>query len=252
MNMNMSPFVRENLSDKVRRSLYEYIDNLDSNADTKLPSENQIAQSYGVSRVTVRRALDELEQEGIIMRIHGRGTFVNPQYKQFKINLGVSQEISELISKSGYKIMIKLAAYSEIKSDIVEASALGITVGDEIIAIEKAYYADGHLAILCQDYMPKSLFFKNPERADFEKESSYNVLREKAGRLAIRDWIQIQNDKVSNVSTVSGLEKEFEKDVLLEIHGRVYDQDNEPILYGKVYYNTDYIRFNLVRNIVAY
>lgn len=250
--MDMRPFVKENLSDKVKRSLYEYIENMDFEQGTKLPPENEIAKSYGVSRVTVRRALDELEQEGLLLRIHGRGTFVNPLTRQFKINLAVSQEISELISKSGYEIKIRLAAYKEEGCDVMVASALGVQVGEPVIALEKGYYADGHLAILCQDYMAVSLFTKHPEKDDFINHSSYDVIRTHAGKLVVRDWIQIQNCRVSKMRSMSGLEKEFETDVLLEVIGRVYDQDNEQVLYGRVFYNTDYIRFNMVRNIIAY
>lgn len=250
--MKMSPFVKENLSDKVKRSLYEYIDNMDIDQGTKLPSENEIAKSYGVSRVTVRRALDELEQEGIVLRIHGRGTFVNPLSKQFKINLAVSQEISELISKSGYQIRIVLAAYEHTQCDLIIAKALGIPVGSPVIALEKGYYADGHLAIFCQDFIPMDIFSEMPRREDFEQYSSYDVLRQKAGKLVVRDWIQIQIANLDQLDTCSGLEREFEKESFLEILGRVYDQDNKPLLYGRVYYNTDYIRFNMVRNIIAY
>ena len=66
--MEMRPFLRKNLSDTVKAELYEYIDNLDLDKGTKLPPENTIAQNYGVSRVTVRRALDELEQAALIRR----------------------------------------------------------------------------------------------------------------------------------------------------------------------------------------
>ena len=124
--MEMRPFLRKNLSDTVKAELYEYIDNLDLDKGTKLPPENTIAQNYGVSRVTVRRALDELEQEGVIIRIHGRGTFVNPQAKQFKINLGVSQELGRLVDQSGYEMRICLTAVETAPADIIVAKALGI------------------------------------------------------------------------------------------------------------------------------
>lgn len=42
----------------------------------KLPPEDVIAQNLGVSRVTVKKSLTDLEQEGLIFRVHGRGTFV--------------------------------------------------------------------------------------------------------------------------------------------------------------------------------
>lgn len=44
--------------------------------DSKIPSENELCSMYGVSRVTVRRALDELVQDGYIVKLQGKGTFV--------------------------------------------------------------------------------------------------------------------------------------------------------------------------------
>lgn len=156
--MEMRPFLRKNLSDTVKAELYEYIDNLDLDKGTKLPPENTIAQNYGVSRVTVRRALDELEQEGVIIRIHGRGTFVNPQAKQFKINLGVSQELGRLVDQSGYEMRICLTAVETAPADIIVAKALGIPAESKVICVERAYYADGKLAILCQDTVAEDIF----------------------------------------------------------------------------------------------
>lgn len=44
-----------------------------------LPSESQLQQTYGVSRGTIRRALEILKAEGLVVTIAGRGTFVTPQ-----------------------------------------------------------------------------------------------------------------------------------------------------------------------------
>lgn len=250
--MEMRPFVRKNLSDTVKAELYDYIDNLDTEKGTKLPPENMIAQNYGVSRVTVRRALDELEQEGVIIRIHGRGTFVNPQAKQFKINLGVSQELSRLVDRSGYEMKICLKGVEEIPADIIIAKALEIPAGSTVICVERAYYADGHLAIVCQDYIAEELFTDLPAYEDWEESSSYDVVRTKAGKLVNRDWIQLKTILPSEMRSLSGIESEFECNSLLEFYGLTYGQDNQPIIYGRTYYHTDYIRFNLARNIVAF
>src|SRR4051812_43716641 len=44
---------------------------------TRLPSENEIAKTYGVSRMTARQAISELALEGLVTRVHGSGTFVS-------------------------------------------------------------------------------------------------------------------------------------------------------------------------------
>ena len=44
--------------------------------DTRLPSEAELAQQYGVARVTVRRALEQLRERGKVVTVHGRGNYV--------------------------------------------------------------------------------------------------------------------------------------------------------------------------------
>jgi GntR family transcriptional regulator len=47
--------------------------------DTRLPSEAELAVQYGVARVTVRRALEQLRERGKVVTVHGRGTYVAPE-----------------------------------------------------------------------------------------------------------------------------------------------------------------------------
>ena len=91
---------RQSLSDEVKKVLKEYIYSMDPHESTKLPSENEIAQNYGVSRVTVRKVLDELEQEGLIIRIHGRGTFVNSVATQMNVSLIPAKDYAQIIKDS--------------------------------------------------------------------------------------------------------------------------------------------------------
>ena len=74
--MNREPINKQNLSDAVAEKLREYIRSSDAPRSLKLPPEAVIGESMGVSRITVRRALSDLEQEGLIQRIHGRGTLI--------------------------------------------------------------------------------------------------------------------------------------------------------------------------------
>jgi len=50
--------------------------------DTRLPSETELSQQYGVARVTVRRAIEQLRERGKVVTVHGRGTYVaqNPGF----------------------------------------------------------------------------------------------------------------------------------------------------------------------------
>ncbi|PRC62302.1 GntR family transcriptional regulator, partial [Mycobacterium sp. ITM-2017-0098] len=64
------PLYRQ-LSDLLETRLVEH-----SNPGDKLPSEAELSQEFEVNRLTVRRALDELNQRGLIETVHGKGSFV--------------------------------------------------------------------------------------------------------------------------------------------------------------------------------
>jgi DNA-binding GntR family transcriptional regulator len=51
-------------------------------ADQRLPSENELAQHYGAARMTVRRAVRELRERGLVTVVSGKGTYVVPPDKR--------------------------------------------------------------------------------------------------------------------------------------------------------------------------
>ena len=80
LNMpSIAPIRKKTLSDSVKDSLRKLISEKAFNEAGKLPPEEELARQLAVSRITIRKALTDLEQEGLLLRIHGRGTFVNAQ-----------------------------------------------------------------------------------------------------------------------------------------------------------------------------
>ena len=71
----------------MKDSLRKLISEKAFNEAGKLPPEEELARQLAVSRITIRKALTDLEQEGLLLRIHGRGTFVNPAARQVRIKI---------------------------------------------------------------------------------------------------------------------------------------------------------------------
>ena len=64
------------LYDRVRDALHARILNGTYPPGSRLPTEHELCESHGVSRITIRQALERLRQEGWVEKIHGQGTFV--------------------------------------------------------------------------------------------------------------------------------------------------------------------------------
>lgn len=244
--MDFIPFKKKNLSDEVKNYLYDYIKKMDVKISTKLPSEDSIAQSLGVSRVTIRKALTDLEQEGIVFRIHGKGTFVNPEALQMNINIALGTDFEQMIIDSGYEAKVEIVNFEIKSADYNVSDKLQIQEDDMIAVVEKIFYADEHPAIFCIDMFPVDIIQGQITDEDI-KMSVFELLRKKAGRIASWDKIELQ------VSTKEQIFNQYKhinymgNDSFLIIKAINYDQENTPVLYNIEFHDTNYIRFNTIR-----
>jgi GntR family transcriptional regulator len=91
-----SPYPRESRYRLLARSLREEILDDRFAEDEALPTENALAQTYGLSRQTVRRAFLELVSEGLVYRVPGRGTFVTPKGSRYRRQFSTVADLMNL------------------------------------------------------------------------------------------------------------------------------------------------------------
>ena len=239
---------RQSLSDEVKIVLKEYIYSMDPHESTKLPSENEIAQNYGVSRVTVRKVLDELEQEGLIIRIHGRGTFVNSVATQMNVSLIPAKDYAQIIKDSGNHPDVKLLrCQSEFPSKEVQRG-LNLSSEEKVLRVEKIFSSDGYPSLLCVDLIPVSLVGEKINQSLWAIDSTFKVLRNCFHIDVKRDCISFEAVSKRAAKKETKACELLDADALLKISGYCYDQDNKPVSYGVDYYDTKYIRYHMVRN----
>lgn len=239
---------RQSLSDEVKKVLKEYIYSMDPHESTKLPSENEIAQNYGVSRVTVRKVLDELEQEGLIIRIHGRGTFVNSVATQMNVSLTPAKDYAQIIKDSGNHPDVKLLrCQSEFPSKEVQRG-LNLSSEEKVLRVEKIFSSDGYPSLLCVDLIPVSLVGEKINQSLWVIDSTFKVLRNCFHIDVKRDCISFEAVSKRAAKKETKACELLDADALLKISGYCYDQDNKPVSYGVDYYDTKYIRYHMVRN----
>jgi len=96
----------------------------------RLPTEVELVEQYGISRITVRQALRLLEEEGLIRREVGRGTFVT-DYRPFTGGLKVEGSLEDVISLG--QNPVKVLSVQTVKAGPDDAEKMGIQVGDPIV-----------------------------------------------------------------------------------------------------------------------
>ncbi len=99
-----------------------------------LPAEPQLCEAYGVSRITVRRAVAELEADGLLEKRHGKGTFVRPpKVTQELVNLDGFTETVRRRGQDPQTTLLELAPAEP--ADAATADALGLPAGAPVVRL---------------------------------------------------------------------------------------------------------------------
>ncbi len=245
----LEPIKKNKLSDSVKNELTNFLKSSDFSLSNKLPTEEQLSSLLHVSRVTIRRTLSELETEGLIFRRHGQGTFVNLEALKVKVNLNKLIDFSDIINDAGYKSTHKIITCEEMKATDEVAQALKIKKGSPVIYVEYWLYADNQPAIISIGWCPKELFSIIPSKKNCEDNTFFKVLLSNAGVIVTSDRIKLQAITRTNMEQLLGHTTDFYCDALFYFRSIAFNQQNVPVIYGKAFYDTDIINFELYRKI---
>ena len=141
----------------------------------KLPSERELCEIYELSRITVRQALQELEREGYIYKLHGKGTFVAPKsYNQHLVKL---YSFTEEMKAIGKQPTTNVLSFKEIMVDERLATKMDLHLNDEVFQIIRLRFADGEPLMYETSYIPKKIFPRLKEQ-DLIERPMYDIFYE--------------------------------------------------------------------------
>ncbi|MGX7351900.1 UbiC transcription regulator-associated domain protein [Enterococcus canis] len=122
-----------------------------------LPSERELSERYGLSRTTVRLAMQELEKMGYIYRHHGKGTFVSDLSKQ-TTNLSGTYSFTEQMISMGKVPETKIIELESFEANKYLASQLNLSLGEPIFKLKRLRLADGQPMMVERSYLPVKKF----------------------------------------------------------------------------------------------
>jgi DNA-binding GntR family transcriptional regulator len=102
------PIYRQ-LSDLLEARLVE-----EAQPGDRLPSEAELSQQFDVNRLTVRRALNELNQRGLIETVHGKGSFVAPPVVRYDVSAGRDASFTRSMRELGHRVGIQLLSTDSV------------------------------------------------------------------------------------------------------------------------------------------
>ena len=120
-----------------------------------LPNETQLDEIYGVSRTTVRKAVEMLVQDGFISVRQGFGTqVINNKTVQ---NLNCFNSLTETLQRKGYEVGVQGIYIEDTKADAYLSEQFGIDMGTPLVCIYRTHLADGKPVALARNYILRKL-----------------------------------------------------------------------------------------------
>ena len=116
-----------------------------------IPSERLLCERFGVSRMTVRQAVDALVVDGLLEREQGRGTFVAPAKLDLEVRLS---SFGEEMRRRGMEPSSKVLAADEAGAAPDIADALEMLPGEQVFYLHRVRYADGEPMAIEQLWLP--------------------------------------------------------------------------------------------------
>ncbi|MCT8139876.1 GntR family transcriptional regulator [Anaerobacillus sp. CMMVII] len=224
--------VIDKLKQDIETGIYE--------AGERLPSEFELSKQLGISRATLREALRILEDEGVITRRHGVGTFICSK-PLFSSGIEELFSVTEMIKRGNQK-----PGTIFLSSNIKEATSedwekFQLEEFDDLIVVERVRTADDEPVVYCLDKIPKLYL---PNYTSHNDQSIFDSL-EKEGAAISYAITQIEpigyHEKVSDILHC---DPETSLLVLKQMH---YDDRERPILYSINYFRSDKFKFHVLR-----
>jgi len=147
-------------------------------ADQALPSERTLSETLDVSRVTARKAIDQLVEQGLVVRRRGSGNYIAPRIEQPLSNLS---SFSEQLQQRGYTPNSHWLKREVVAADADEQLALGLSPGARVARLERLRLADEVVMAYETSVIPASVL---PQPQDVAH-SLYAHL-ERSGQMPVR------------------------------------------------------------------
>ncbi len=212
--------------------------------DGRIPPETTLAEELGVSRTTIRDALGRLEQEGVIYRKQGAGTFVNRPGLQIKSRLDEIWSYEGMLQAHGYTPSTRILSVEKTAVDAQTARELRLSPGEPLITVHKLFLADGQPVILARNRIPAALLAEPYAEADWLLPVYEFLWRYGRQRLAYYLSDIIPTLAAGEAAAALRLPAQTPLISFSEIG---YNDDNQPILQAVSWFRDDLLRLRLIR-----
>ena len=214
--------------------------------DGLLPSETQLGQRFGVSRATIREALAQLEQRGVIVRRHGVGTFVASPPPVIEAGLEVLESMESLARRIGLQTHMAEPVVEEREATAAEARALQVPPTTPVLSVARVIMTEGRPVAYLIDVVPTALLRREDLGESFSGSVLDLFLRRGEPALSHSRADIMAEPAGEAVARKLGLSRGA---TLLKLQAQLVARDGRIVDHSLSYFVPGYFRFHVVRRV---
>lgn len=237
---NLVPIRTTPLHTQLREALRARILDGSYDAHSQMPSESELCGMFSVSRITVRQALGDLQKEGLIFKIHGKGTFVSKP-KAFQ-NVTSLQGFAEAMSSMGYEIVNQLLSFQTLPAEGIVATRLQLAAPALVTEIRRIRLLNREPVSLEVTYLPSAIG-EPLRKADLITRDIFLILENDSG-IAL-GHADISIDAILADDDLAQALRIEEGAPVLRIERLTHDDQGRPIDYELLYFRGDAFQYRL-------
>lgn len=206
-------------------------------AGGRIPSEQVLCDTYGVSRVTVRKAMLDLVQEGLLVRRQGKGTFVAEE--KLRKDLSMITSFTDACEARGHRASARLVSIQWEEAAAEDMEKLGVPEGGRVLEICRLRLSDGDPVMLEVNRYPEKYGFLQETPAEG---SQYESLRAR-GEIPSS---AIHEISLGHATPLASKQLHTEAgDALLLLDELVFNQHGEPLHTSRQWIRGDKFTFRI-------
>jgi GntR family transcriptional regulator len=212
----------------------------------KLPSEPELAKMLGVSRATLREAMRAFEEQGLIRRRQGVGTFVVRHQQVIETGVEVLESIESVAARIGLEVSMGMLNIERVPANSEQAVELHRPEGTALVQLTRVINAEERPVAFLVDLLPEEFLPINGLKEDFTGSVLDWLLKRGTPEL---DHSKTEIQAVAAPSEIARALQIQRGDVLLKFLANLYTAGGELVDHSSSYFLPGYFRFHVVRRV---
>jgi GntR family transcriptional regulator len=209
-------------------------------AEAQLPSESELGAQFKVSRITVRQALSDLQHEGLIFKIPGKGAFVRKP-RAFQ-QLHELEGFASALARSGHTVRNRVTSVGKVPASLRVAARLDVPASELVCRIERVRLVDGEPVSFEITHLPAAVGDRL-RHADLEGRDIFALLEDDHGLSLGHADLQI--GAIPADEALAAQLGTAESTALLHIERLTHAASGEPIDFEDLFFRGDAFQYRL-------